>query len=91
MLLIVAVALLLRVCTARAGARGGARDRLRIATYNVHSGVGVDRRFRPQRIVDVIDELDADIVALQEVLSPVRGFDVHAHLCARRPGFIWSR
>ena len=52
--------------------------RLRIATYNVHSGVGIDRRFRPQRIVDVIDELAADVVALQEVLSPVRGFDVHA-------------
>jgi endonuclease/exonuclease/phosphatase family metal-dependent hydrolase len=54
--------------------------RLRVATYNVHSGVGVDRRFRPQRIVDVIDELSADVVALQEVLSPVRGFDVHANL-----------
>jgi endonuclease/exonuclease/phosphatase family metal-dependent hydrolase len=54
--------------------------RARVATYNVHSGVGVDRRFRPQRIVDVIAELAADVVALQEVLSPVRGFDVHAHL-----------
>ena len=54
--------------------------RLRIATYNIHSGVGIDRRFRPQRIADVIGELDADIVSLQEVLSPVRGFDVHAHL-----------
>ncbi len=54
--------------------------RLRVATYNVHSGVGVDRRFRPQRIVDVIDELEADVVALQEVLSPVRGVDVHASL-----------
>jgi endonuclease/exonuclease/phosphatase family metal-dependent hydrolase len=54
--------------------------RVRVATYNVHSGVGVDRRFRPERIVDVIDELRADVVALQEVLSPVRGVDVHAHL-----------
>jgi len=53
--------------------------RVRVATYNVHSGVGLDRRFRPERIVDVIDELHADVVALQEVLSPVRGFDVHAH------------
>ncbi|HET7924603.1 MAG TPA: endonuclease/exonuclease/phosphatase family protein, partial [Rhodanobacteraceae bacterium] len=54
--------------------------RLRIATYNVHSAVGVDRRFRPQRIADVIEELGADVVALQEVLSPVRELDVHAHL-----------
>jgi endonuclease/exonuclease/phosphatase family metal-dependent hydrolase len=54
--------------------------RLRIATYNVHSGVGVDRRFRPERTAGVVNELEADVVALQEVLSPVRGFDVHAHL-----------
>lgn len=54
--------------------------RVRVATYNVHSGVGVDRRFRPERIAGVIDELGADIVALQEVLSPVGGFDVHGHL-----------
>ena len=54
--------------------------RVRVATYNVHSGVGVDRRFRPERIAGVIDELGADIVALQEVLSPVGGFDVHGQL-----------
>jgi endonuclease/exonuclease/phosphatase family metal-dependent hydrolase len=54
--------------------------RIRIATYHVHSGVGVDRRFRPRRIVEVIAELGADVIALQEVLSPVQGFDVHAHL-----------
>jgi endonuclease/exonuclease/phosphatase family metal-dependent hydrolase len=54
---------------------------VRIATYNMHSGVGVDRRFRPERIAEVIAGLGADVVALQEVLSPVRGFDVHAHLC----------
>jgi endonuclease/exonuclease/phosphatase family metal-dependent hydrolase len=54
--------------------------RLRVATYNVHSGVGIDRRFRPQRIAEVIGELDPDVIALQEVLSPVREFDVHALL-----------
>ena len=57
-------------------------SRIRIATYNVHSGVGVDRRFRPERILAVIVELEADIVAMQEVLSPVAGFDVHEHLRA---------
>lgn len=56
--------------------------RLRVATYNLHSGIGVDRRFRPARLIEVINELHADVVALQEVLSPVRGFDVHAHLGA---------
>lgn len=57
-------------------------SRLRIATYNVHSGIGLDRRFRPQRVLAVITELDADVIALQEVLSPVYGFDVHEHLRA---------
>ncbi|MGU3401257.1 endonuclease/exonuclease/phosphatase family protein [Brucellaceae bacterium D45D] len=37
-----------------------------IASYNVHKCVGVDKQFDPQRIADVISELDADVVALQE-------------------------
>ncbi|HEV7491387.1 MAG TPA: endonuclease/exonuclease/phosphatase family protein [Rhodanobacteraceae bacterium] len=61
-------------------------SRLRIATYNLHSGIGLDRRFRPQRISDVIAELDADIIAIQELLSPVFGCDVHEHL-RRETGF----
>jgi endonuclease/exonuclease/phosphatase family metal-dependent hydrolase len=40
---------------------------LTIATYNIHGAVGSDGRFAPQRIVDVLREMDADIVALQEV------------------------
>src|SRR5262249_30767057 len=41
--------------------------RLRVATYNVHRCRGLDRRVRPARIVKVLRELNADIVALQEV------------------------
>ncbi len=41
----------------------------RIATYNVHKCQGLDRRVRPQRIADVLREIDADIIALQEVLG----------------------
>lgn len=43
------------------------KDRLRIASYNVHACVGRDGRFDPARIADVIESLGADIVALQEV------------------------
>jgi endonuclease/exonuclease/phosphatase family metal-dependent hydrolase len=51
-----------------------ARQRLRVATYNIHKCRGLDRRVRPQRIVDVLRELDADVIALQEVLHlPDRG------------------
>ena len=38
-----------------------------IATYNVHSCVGGDGQFNPSRVADVIGELRADVVALQEV------------------------
>jgi endonuclease/exonuclease/phosphatase family metal-dependent hydrolase len=42
---------------------------LRIVTYNVHRCRGIDNRERPARIVDVLREIDADVIALQEVLS----------------------
>lgn len=38
-----------------------------MATYNIHGGVGNDGRFDLSRTADVIRELDADAVALQEV------------------------
>ena len=37
-----------------------------VASYNIHKCIGVDKRFDPSRVADVIAELDADIVALQE-------------------------
>lgn len=40
---------------------------LTVATWNVHSGVGRDRRYAPARIANVVLETGADIVALQEV------------------------
>jgi endonuclease/exonuclease/phosphatase family metal-dependent hydrolase len=39
---------------------------LRIASYNIHKCVGTDRRRDPQRIIDVLAEINADVVALQE-------------------------
>jgi endonuclease/exonuclease/phosphatase family metal-dependent hydrolase len=40
---------------------------LRVLTYNIHRAIGVDRRFRPERIVEVLRHYDADLVLLQEV------------------------
>ena len=42
---------------------------LRVVTYNVHKCRGMDRRVRPARIASVLREVDADVIALQEVLS----------------------
>jgi endonuclease/exonuclease/phosphatase family metal-dependent hydrolase len=42
---------------------------LRVATYNVHKCRGLDRRVLPERIAQVLAELDADVVALQEVVA----------------------
>ena len=42
--------------------------KFRVMTYNIHKGIGgVDRRYRPQRIVEAIAYYDPDIVLLQEV------------------------
>ncbi len=42
---------------------------VRIATYNIHRCRGMDRRVVPSRIIDVLREIDADVIALQEVIG----------------------
>lgn len=36
------------------------------ATYNIHKAVGLDRRRDPDRILAILREIDADVIALQE-------------------------
>jgi endonuclease/exonuclease/phosphatase family metal-dependent hydrolase len=43
-----------------------ARSDLRVASYNIHKGVGTDRRRDLMRTAAVISELGADILVLQE-------------------------
>ncbi|NCP24116.1 MAG: endonuclease [Erythrobacter sp.] len=40
--------------------------KLTFASYNIHKAVGVDRRRDPERIIAVLREVDADVIALQE-------------------------
>lgn len=49
------------------GGRGGVSVKLRVMTYNIHRAIGVDRRFRPDRVCRIIAHHDPDIVLLQEV------------------------
>ena len=37
-----------------------------VASYNMRKAIGLDRRRDPHRVLDVLHEIDADIVALQE-------------------------
>lgn len=39
---------------------------IRVASYNIRKAIGTDRRRAPERILEVLAEVDADIVALQE-------------------------
>lgn len=39
---------------------------LKVASYNIRKAIGTDRRRRPERILAVLDELNADLIALQE-------------------------
>jgi endonuclease/exonuclease/phosphatase family metal-dependent hydrolase len=44
-----------------------AAEGLRVVTWNVHGFVGRDGRRNPERVLAVLDDLGADLVALQEV------------------------
>ena len=42
--------------------------KLRVLSYNIHKCIGgVDRRYQPERIAEVIRKLEADVLLLQEV------------------------
>jgi endonuclease/exonuclease/phosphatase family metal-dependent hydrolase len=41
--------------------------RLRVVSYNIHKCVGTDGRRDPGRVADVLHELGADVIGLQEV------------------------
>lgn len=64
--------------------------RFRLVTYNMHKGIGgVDRRYRPERIIEVLEHCQPDIVLLQEVDAnvPRSNRDRQADLFADALGF----
>ncbi len=49
-----------------AGSKGAVA--LRVATYNIHKAIGgVDRKYRPERVIEVLRACRVDLVLLQEV------------------------
>ena len=58
-------------------------EKLRVLTYNIHHGEGMDRKFDYDRLAEIISALEPDIVALQEVdrkTGRSSGVDQAAHL-----------
>jgi endonuclease/exonuclease/phosphatase family metal-dependent hydrolase len=39
---------------------------IRVASYNMRKAIGTDRRRSPERVLEVLREVDADVIALQE-------------------------
>ena len=44
-------------------------DSLRIMSYNIHNGIGMDGKVDYARIANVISDVNPDVVALQELDS----------------------
>jgi endonuclease/exonuclease/phosphatase family metal-dependent hydrolase len=59
---------------------------MRIVTYNIHKGRGMDGRTSIKRIAKVLDDLDADIIALQEIFSVCDSFEGQAEMLASELG-----
>ena len=60
-----------------------ARTKIRVMTYNIHVGVGMDKKMDLQRIAEVINQERPDLVGLQEVdrgVKRTQGVDEIAEL-----------
>jgi endonuclease/exonuclease/phosphatase family metal-dependent hydrolase len=66
-----------------------AQRTFRIATYNIHRCRGLDGRTRPERIAAVIRSIDADVVALQEVVGAGPHGGGHAEGLGAALGMGW--
>ena len=71
---------------------GQREDVLRVMTYNIHHGVGMDKIYDLERIAKIINESGADLIAIQEVdklTDRVKGVNVAADL-AELTGMFYS-
>src|SRR5215813_3744395 len=49
---------------------GGSKMHVTVASYNIHKAEGLDGRVDLPRIAEVLRELDADLVGIQEIFEP---------------------
>ena len=62
---------------------------IRVVTYNVHRGRGLDGRTKPDRIAAVLQDVGADVVALQEVVGAGPRHGGHAEAIGAALGMGW--
>ena len=69
-----------------------AQRTLRVVTYNIHRCRGIDGRTRPDRIAAVLKSVDADVIALQEVVGagPHGGGNVESIGAALGMGWVMA-
>src|SRR5690348_721638 len=68
-------------------------SQLKVATYNVHKCRGLDQKISPERVAEVIHQLDADVVCLQEVVHAPEGlaqFNQAERIASELPGYTWA-
>jgi endonuclease/exonuclease/phosphatase family metal-dependent hydrolase len=61
-------------------------DHIRLVTWNIHAGIGADRRYNLTRIIDLLRSHVPDIIALQEVDSRGRVEDLPLEALTRALG-----
>jgi endonuclease/exonuclease/phosphatase family metal-dependent hydrolase len=61
-------------------------NHIRLATWNIHAGIGADRRYNLPRIIQLLRSHVPDIIALQEVDSRGRMEDLPLHSLTRALG-----
>lgn len=66
-LVAIAIVLLAAIGPATPSLSAASKKTLRVMTYNIHVGIGMDKKLNLQRIADVINQERPDLVGLQEV------------------------
>jgi len=73
----------------RRDSNGHATVDLRVVTYNIHRARGLDRRTQPLRIADVLARIEADVIAMQEVVGAGPSGGGHAEQIGAALGMGW--